>query len=178
MTALGVLSLCAARGVKLVLEGGDRITLEGPQAARDEVRETIRAVKPEVLALLRGQRQEEVSRAWAAAYGRLESQFSNGLDTSDSIAQPVVTAWNDAETDAEHVSAEYVAGKVQRTDFEAALAAWEGAVTKAIECRATCDDCGRRAVVLVTTDYGSKFCRRCLRPSPLNSPAKGARRDA
>jgi hypothetical protein len=30
MTAFGVLSLCAARGVKLVLENGDRITLEGP----------------------------------------------------------------------------------------------------------------------------------------------------
>jgi hypothetical protein len=168
MTALGILSLCAARGVKLVLEGGDRITLEGPQAARDEVRETIREHKAEILALLRAQRQEEVSRAWAAAYGRLECQFSSGLDTSAGIAQPVVNAWNDAETDAEHVSAEYVAGKVQRTDFEAALAAWEGTVTKAMECRATCDDCGRRSVVLVTTDYGSKFCRACLRPAPLN----------
>jgi len=138
------------------------------------VRETIRAVKPEVLVLLRGQRQEEVSRAWAAAYGRLECQFSSGLETSDGIAQPVVNAWNDAETNAEHVSAEYVAGKVQRTDFEAALAAWEGAVTKAMECRAICSDCGARAVVLVTTDYGSKFCRACLRPEPLNRKAPHA----
>jgi hypothetical protein len=62
MTALGVLSLCATRGVKLVLEGGDRITLEGPQTARDQVRETIRAVKPEVVSLLRAGRQTEVSR--------------------------------------------------------------------------------------------------------------------
>jgi hypothetical protein len=173
MTALGVLSLCAARGVKLILEGGDRITLEGPKAARDEVRETIRAVKPEVVTLLRSQRQEEVSRAWAAAYGRLECQFSNGLDTSAGIAQPLVNAWNGGETNAEHVSAEYVAGNVQRTDFEAALAAWEGAVTRAMECRATCDDCGKRAVVLVTTDYGARYCPRCLRPEPLNR--KGAR---
>ena len=178
MTALGVLSLCAARGVKLVLEGGDRITLEGPQAARDAVREAIRAVKPEVLTLLRGQRQEEVSRAWAAAYGRLECQFSNGPDTSDGITQPVVNAWNDAETDAEHVSAEYVAGKVQRADFEAALAAWEAAVMRAMECRATCSDCGARSVVLIGTSYGPKYCRACLRPAPLNSPPKGARRDA
>jgi len=38
------------------LGGEDRITLEGA-AARDEVRETIRAVKPEVVTLLRSQRQ-------------------------------------------------------------------------------------------------------------------------
>jgi hypothetical protein len=85
-----------------------------------------------------------------------------------------VNAWNGAEANAEHVSAEYVAGKVQRADFEAVLAAWEGAVTKAMECRATCDDCGERSVVLVTMDYGPKFCRRCLRPEPLNRKAPHA----
>ena len=171
------MALCVSRGLRLA-PAGDGVRVDGPKDARAELRETIREHKAEILALLRAQRQEELSRAWAAAYGRLECQFSSGLETSDGIAQPVVNAWNDAETNAEQVSAEYVAGKVQRADFEAALAAWEGAVTKAMGCRTTCSDCGARAVVLVTTDYGSKFCRRCLRPAPLNSPAKGARRDA
>ena len=167
------MALCVSRGLRLA-PAGDGVRVDGPKDARAELRETIREHKAEILALLRGQRQEEVSRAWAAAYGRLECQFSSGLETSDGIAQPVVNAWNDAETNAEHVSAEYVAGRVQRADFEAALAAWEGAVTKAMECRATCSDCGARAVVLVGTDYGSKFCRACLRPEPLNRKAPHA----
>ena len=32
-----------------------------------------------------------------------------------------------------------------------------------------CDDCGKPATVLIVTDYGSRYCRACLRPSPLNS---------
>jgi hypothetical protein len=167
------MALCVSRGLRLA-PAGDGVRVDGPKDARAELRETIREHKAEILALLRAQRQEELSRAWAAAYGRLECQFSSGLETSDGIAQPVVNAWNDAETNAEQVSAEYVAGKVQRADFEAALAAWEGAVTKAMRCRATCSDCGARAVVLVTTDYGSKFCRACLRPEPLNRKAPHA----
>ena len=173
MTGASIMALCVSRGLRLA-PAGDGVRVDGPKDARAELRETIREHKAEILALLRAQRQEELSRAWAAAYGRLECQFSSGLETSDGIAQPVVNAWNDAETNAEQVSAEYVAGKVQRADFEAALAAWEGAVTKAMRCRATCSDCGARAVVLVTTDYGSKFCRACLRPEPLNRKAPHA----
>ena len=172
MTASAIIALCAARGLRLA-PAGDGVHVSGPKAIRDELREVVRQHKTELVGLLRAQRQEEVSRVWAAAYGRLECQFGSGLDTSDGIAQPVVNAWNDAETDAEHLSAEYVAGKVQRADFEAALSAWEAAVMRAMECRATCSDCGTRAVVLVTTDYGSKFCRACLRPAPLNSPPNG-----
>jgi hypothetical protein len=63
---------------------------------------------------------------------------------------------------------DYVAGKVQRADFEAALSAWEAAVMRAMECRATCSDCGARSVVLIGTSYGPKYCRQCLRPAPLN----------
>jgi len=173
LTGASIMALCVSRGLRLA-PAGDGVRVDGPKDARAELRETIREHKAEILALLRAQRQEELSRAWAAAYGRLECQFSSGLETSDGIAQPVVNAWNDAETNAEQVSAEYVAGKVQRADFEAALAAWEGAVTKAMRCRATCSDCGARAVVLVTTDYGSKFCRACLRPEPLNRKAPHA----
>jgi hypothetical protein len=54
MTALAVLSLCQARGVELVPDGG-RIVLHGPQAARDEVRPMVAARKLELLAVLRSQ---------------------------------------------------------------------------------------------------------------------------
>jgi hypothetical protein len=52
MTALVVLSMCQARGVQLVADGG-RIVLKGPQAARDELRPMIAAHKLELLAALR-----------------------------------------------------------------------------------------------------------------------------
>ena len=32
-----------------------------------------------------------------------------------------------------------------------------------------CDDCGAHAVVLLVTDYGARYCRRRLRPEPLNA---------
>jgi hypothetical protein len=176
VTAQSILVQAESAGLTL-RPAGDNIGIKPVARLTPELKQAIAACKPEVLALLRAQRQEKISQAWAAAYGRLECQFSNGLNTSAGIAQPLVNAWNGAEANAEHVSAEYVAGKVQRADFEAALAAWEGAVTKAMECRAACDDCGARAVVLVTTDYGPKYCRRCLRPEPIGTQ-KGRRSHA
>jgi hypothetical protein len=35
-----------------------------------------------------------------------------------------------------------------------------------------CDDCGQECTVTLVTDYGARYCRRCLRPEPLNM-AKG-----
>jgi hypothetical protein len=32
----------------------------------------------------------------------------------------------------------------------------------------TCSDCRRPSVVLVTTWYGLRYCRPCLRPPPLH----------
>lgn len=55
MTAIEVLSMCRARGVELVADGG-RIVLRGPQAARDELRPLVAGHKMELLAVLRGSR--------------------------------------------------------------------------------------------------------------------------
>jgi hypothetical protein len=178
MTALGVLSLCAARGVKLVLEGGDRITLEGPQTARDEVRETIRAVKPEVVTLLRLQRQAEVSAAYSEAFGRISTLYpdamAGALWTCIVAEQPALARSIDmAEMTADGAAVAYQqGGALDSSAFLSCLAEWEArwregiaAVTASTD---TCSDCGRRdATVMVTTDTG-RFCRRCLRPGPLN----------
>ena len=183
MTALGVLSLCASRGVKLILEGEDRITLEGPQAARDEVRETIRAVKPEVVTLLRSQRQAEVSAAFAQAFARLGNLYDG--DLVGSLCARIVgerptlaRAINTAEAAADAAALAYQQGTApDSTQFLAALAIWEGAWREAIAAVTgdACSDCGRTdTTILVTTNTG-RFCRACLRPGPLNR--KGAPHD-
>jgi hypothetical protein len=183
MTALGVLSLCAARGVKLVLEGDDRITLEGPQAARDEVRETIRAVKPEVVTLLRGQRQAEVSTAYAEAFSRLSNMYSANL--MGTLWKRVTTehpalarAIDTAEAASDVAAVAYQQGDAPDAGpFLACLKTWETAWREAVEAVTShaCSDCGRTdATVMVTTDTG-RFCRACLHPSPINSAhRKGA----
>ena len=35
-----------------------------------------------------------------------------------------------------------------------------------------CDDCGWECTVTLVTDYGARYCRRCLRHAPLTT-AKG-----
>ena len=35
-----------------------------------------------------------------------------------------------------------------------------------------CDDCGQKSVVTLVTDYGARYCRRCLQPAPMSR--KGA----
>jgi hypothetical protein len=35
-----------------------------------------------------------------------------------------------------------------------------------------CDDCGQECTVTLVTDYGGRYCRRCLRPEPIGTPAK------
>jgi len=185
MTALGVLSLCAARGVKLVLEGGDRITLEGPQAARDEVRETIRAVKPEVVTLLRSQRQNEVATTFAEAFSRLGNLYDGDLVGSlwarITTEHPTVASTiNAAEAAADAAALSYQSGDTpDAAPFMAALATWEAAWREAIAVVTAstdrCSDCGARAVVLVGVDYDPalRYCPRCLRPAPIGTPAKG-----
>lgn len=180
MTALGVLSLCAARGVKLVLENGDRITLEGPQIARDEVRETIRAVKPEVLALLRAQRQAEVSAAFAEAFARLGNLYDG--DLVGSLWERITTerptlarSIDSAEAASDAAAVAYQSGTVaDSSQFLTCLSTWETAWTEAIAAVTSraCSDCGRTdATIMVTTDTG-RFCRRCLQPEPLNSKGR------
>jgi plasmid stabilization system protein ParE len=182
MTALGVLSLCAARGVKLVLEGGDHITLEGPQAARDEVREVVRAIKPEVVTLLRDGRRAEVSTGFAQAFARLGNLYDG--DLVGSLWARITTehpalghAIDTAEQAADVAAVAYQSGDAPDAGpFLACLASWERAWAEAIAAVTphACSDCGRTdATVMVTTDTG-RFCRRCLRPVPLNRKAPHA----
>jgi cysteine synthase len=109
-------------------------------------------------------RQAEVSRAWAAAYGRLGADYpEGGRDTLERIAPALVTAWDEAEVVAEAASVSYVADETHRAGFQAGLAAWEAAIGRAIRCLATrCHGCGKETAVTVLTDYGTRYCARCL----------------
>lgn len=111
-----------------------------------------------------GSRQAEVSRAWAAAYGRLGANYpEGGRDTLGRIAPALLGAWDNAEEAAEAASVAYVADETHGADFEATLATWEGAVAEAIRHLATrCHDCGKKTTVTVLTDYGARYCPRCL----------------
>ena len=40
-----------------------------------------------------------------------------------------------------------------------------------------CDDCGQECTVTLVTDYGRRYCRRCVFPAEPRTQ-KGARRDA
>jgi hypothetical protein len=109
-------------------------------------------------------RQAEVSRAWAAAYGRLGADYHDGgRDMLERIAPALLAAWDNAELVAETTSVAYVAEEAHRADFERGLAAWEAAVVEAIRYLAKrCHDCGKEATVTVLTDHAARYCRRCL----------------
>jgi hypothetical protein len=186
VTALALLSHCAGLGVKLVLEGEDRITLEGPKAARDSVREAVRAVKPEVLALLRAHRQTVVSNAYSEAFARIAQLYPDDLIgrlwsriTTDHPA--LARSIDMAEMAADGAALAFQAGAAPDSSvFLACLESWESTWREAITVASgtTCDDCGKATTVLVLTDYGCRFCRDCLRPEPLGLKPKGMRHDA
>jgi hypothetical protein len=167
------------------LEGGDHITLEGPKAARDEVRETIRAVKPEVVTLLRDGRRAEVSTGFAEAFARLGNLYDGDLVGSlwaRIVAEhpALASAINTAEAASDAAALSYQSGAAPDAGpFLAALATWEAAWREAIAVVTAstdrCSDCGARALVLVGVDYDPalRYCPRCLRPAPIGTPAKG-----
>jgi len=130
VTAQSILVQAEAAGLTL-RPNGDNIGIKPVARLTPELKQAIAACKPEVLALLRTRRQEEISRAWAAAYGRLECQFSNGPGHFGRHRAAPVNAWNGAEANAEHVSAEYVAGKGSEPTSRRS-GRMEGAVTKAM----------------------------------------------
>ncbi len=78
MTALALLAAARARGVDLT-PAGDRIRLDGPAAARDELRPLVVACKPELLSLLREARSAEVGQAFADAFVRLSARYDGDL---------------------------------------------------------------------------------------------------
>jgi hypothetical protein len=155
--------------------------VNGPKAVRDELRETIREHKKELASLLRAGREAEVRAFYSQAFTRLGAMYPDSMigDLWPSIAREcpaLALAINTAEAASDAAGLAYQSGDAPDAGpFLAALARWERAWAEAIAALTgdTCSDCGARAVVLVSTDYGPKFCRACLRPAPLNSPPKG-----
>ncbi len=175
MTAASVLTLCVSRGLRLA-PAGDGVRVHGPKAVRDELRESIREHKTELVSLLRAGRVAEVRAFYSQAFGRLSALYPDSMigDLWPSIVarHPVMAhAIGLAELAADAAALSYQSGEAPDSGpFLAALQTWETAWREAIAALTgdTCGDCGARAVVLVTTDYGCKFCRACLRPAPLN----------
>jgi hypothetical protein len=92
MSGFSVLAYCAARGVRVYLHGDD-LALEGPQAARDEVREMVRSAKPDVLRLLRDPRLAGAAAMLRTAQATLNTRPSDDLcdDCGESATITLVT---------------------------------------------------------------------------------------
>jgi hypothetical protein len=188
VTAASVLTLCVSRGLRLAPAGAG-VRVDGPKAVRDELREAIREHKTELLDLLRDGRVAEVSAFYSQAFARLGAMYPDSLigNLWPSIAREhptLASAINTAEAASDAAGLAYQNGEAPDSGpFLAALAQWEARWREAIAVVTAstdrCSDCGARAVVLVGVDYDPslRYCRRCLRPTPLNPP-KGARRDA
>lgn len=78
MSPLALLAYAQSLGVTLTASG-DHVCLDGPAAARDELRPLVAAAKPELLALLREARRAEVGQAFAGVYARLSAMYPDAL---------------------------------------------------------------------------------------------------
>ena len=175
MTAASIITLCASRGLRLS-PAGDGVRINGPEDARAEFREVIRQHKAEVLAASRAQRQTEVSTLFSFAFSRLSNLYHGDLVgslwTRITTEHPTLArAIDTTEIAADGAALAYQqGGAVDSSAFLACLATWERAWADAIGASTSraCSDCGRTdATIMVTTDTG-RYCRRCLRPAPLN----------
>jgi hypothetical protein len=187
MTAQSVLLHAGAAGLQL-RPHGDRICIRPLANLTPELKAAMVEHKQEVLNLLRTGREAEVSALYSQAFARLCALYPDSL-----LGDLWLIISRDHPTLAASIErAEYAADAsalaFQRGDdvdssaFLAYLQGWETAWRDAIAAvtntSRACDDCGRMdATVMVETDTG-RFCRRCLHLAPLNSPPKGARRDA
>jgi hypothetical protein len=181
VTAASIIALCASRGLRLA-PAGDGVRVDGPAAVRAELREMIRQHKAEVLALLHSQRQVEVSTAYSQAFGRLAALYPDSL--IGNLWPAIVAQHPDlargidvAEQAADAAALAYQQGTAaDSSQFLPCLQEWKSRWAEAIETvtsgTGACSDCGRPdATVMVEADSG-RYCRRCLRPAPLNP--KGA----
>jgi hypothetical protein len=126
---------------------------------------------------------------YSQAFGRLSALYPDSLigDLWPSIVAQhpsLARAIDVAEQAADLAALGYQSGTaVDSSAFLACLKTWESAWREAIGAITAstdrCTDCGARAVVLVGVDYDPslRYCRRCLRPTPLNPP-KGRRAHA
>jgi hypothetical protein len=182
VTAASVLTLCVSRGLRLS-PAGDGVRVNGPKAVRDELRESIREHKTELVSLLRAGRVAEVRAFYSQAFGRLGALYPDSLignlwpaivDQHPALARGIDVA----EQAADLAALAFQQGTApDSSQFLACLQSWEQAWAEAIAAITSrgCSDCGRTdATVMVTTDTG-RFCRACLHPSPINSAnRKGA----
>jgi hypothetical protein len=180
VTALSILAQATAAGLTL-RPYGEKIRFKPVGNMTAELLAEVREHKTELVSLLRAGRVAEVCAFYGQAFGRLGALYPDSLIGNlwpSIVAQhpALARAIDVAEQAADLAALAYQQGTAPDSGpFLACLATWERAWAEAIAVvtGATCSDCGKRSVVLVTTDYGSKFCRQCLRPAPIASPAKG-----
>jgi hypothetical protein len=160
---------------------GEKIRFKPVENMTAELKAAMVENKQEVLDLLRAGRVAEVRAFYSQAFGRLGALYPDDLigNLWPSIAREhaaLAGAVDVAELAADAAALSYQSGTAPDAGpFLACLATWETAWREAIAAVTgdRCSDCGARAVVLVTTDYGPKYCRACLRPEPIGTPAKG-----
>ena len=174
MTPLSLLAQARALGVVLEPEPPDTIRLRGQTAAlSSELRARLKAVKPELLALLTeaDARQLTVADVWAAAYLRIQRAPSTawpmgGLDILQRIRPGLFGKLDWAERDAERVSCAHRDGTADAETLRLAVARWEALALGCAELLTRCcHDCGGESLVaLVDPTDGARYCRRCARP--------------
>jgi hypothetical protein len=140
----------------------------------------VREHRAALLDILRAGRVAEVRAFYGQAFGRLSGLCpGTPLGTLWLIIScehpPLAASIERAEYAADGAALAFQRGDdVDSSAFLAYLQGWEAAWVEAIEALASnvCSDCGKRAVVLATTDYGCRYCRTCLRPEPLAAKPK------
>jgi ribosomal protein S14 len=187
VTALSILAQATAAGLTL-RPCGDKIRFKPAARLTPELKAAMVENKQEVLDLLRAGRVAEIRAFYGQAFVRLSGMYPDSLlgDLWLIVSREhpsLATSIERAEYAADASALAFQRGDdVDSSAFLAYLRTWEAAWREAIALVTAstdrCSDCGRTdATIMVTTDTG-RFCRRCLRPAPLNSPPKGARRDA
>jgi hypothetical protein len=180
LTPVALLAEARALGVELMPEPPDGIRMRGPRKAlTPELRERLRAVKPELLALLGSEvRRVRVRDAWSASFGRLAALARTSWPTTGAaVLRWLRPEWardlEEAEAAADTAGHAHLNGGPWEV-FAGALARWEASQVDVLRLLArVCHDCGREAAVAVVLDDGRRLCRWCLAPS--DSPAMPGR---
>lgn len=172
MTAQSILVQAEAAGLTL-RPNGDNIGIKPVARLTPELKAALVEHKAAVLAALRAQRQVEVSTAYSATFSRLSITYDGDLvgtlwarivNQHPALAHVVDVA----EQAADLAALAFQQGSAaDSSQFLACLSTWERAWAETIEAVTgdRCSDCGKRA---------TKFCRACLRPSPIGKGAPHA----
>ena len=184
MTAASILAQATAAGLTL-RPCGDKIRFRPAENMTAELLAEVREHRAALLDILRAGRVAEVRAFYSQAFGRLGALYPDSMigDLWPSIAREhpaLASAINTAEAVSDAAASSYQQGTTADSSaFLTCLSTWERAWAEAIAAVTSstdrCSDCGRRAVVLVGVDYDPalRYCRACLRPAPIGTPAKG-----